>query len=65
MKELRGSLFGGGNPRSDIPMLLKLNAEGLLELSDLVTKTYPLQAINEAFEDLRAGRNLRGLLAFE
>lgn len=65
MKELRGSLFGGGNPRSDIPLLLDLYAEGLLDLDDLVSRTYSLEEINEGFEDLRAGRNIRGLVTFD
>lgn len=64
-KELRGSLFGGGNPRSDIPMLLKLYRSGQLNLDDLITQTYPLERINEGYEDLREGKNIRGIIAFD
>ena len=64
-KELRGSLFGGGNPRADIALVLKLYESGQLDLDALVTKTYRLDEINEGYEDLRAGRNIRGLICFD
>jgi NDMA-dependent alcohol dehydrogenase len=64
-KELRGSLFGGGNPRSDIPLLLKLYQAGQLNLDDLITKTYSLDDINAGYEDMRAGKNIRGIVTFD
>lgn len=30
----------------------------------MVSKVYPLEKINDAFDDMRAGRNLRGILAY-
>ncbi len=64
-KELRGALFGGGNPRVDIPKLLSLYRGGQLMLDELVTRTYRLEAINEGFTDMREGRNIRGVLTFD
>ena len=64
-KELRGALFGGGNPRADIPKLLSLYKSGQLMLDELVTRTYPLDGINDGFQDLRDGRNIRGVLVFD
>jgi S-(hydroxymethyl)glutathione dehydrogenase/alcohol dehydrogenase len=64
-KEIRGSLFGGGNPRVDIPMILTLYKEGSLLLDELITKTYPLDAINEGYADMRDGKNVRGVLVFD
>ena len=64
-KEVRGSLFGGGSPRVDIPKLLGLYKEGSLQLDELITKTYPLEEINEGYEDLRAGKNIRGIVVFD
>ena len=46
----------------DIPKLLDLYRGGKLNLDDMVTSTYPLDAVNEAFADLHAGKNLRGVL---
>lgn len=63
-KEIRGSLFGGGNPRADIPALLEAYRSGQLNLDDLVTRTYSLEEINDGYEDLRAGRNVRGVITF-
>ncbi len=64
-KQLRGSLFGGGNPRVDIPRLLQLYQSGQLNLDDLITKTYSLDEINQGYEDMRAGKNIRGILTFD
>ena len=46
----------------DIPKLLDLYRGDKLNLDDMVTSTYPLDAVNEAFADLHAGKNLRGVL---
>jgi S-(hydroxymethyl)glutathione dehydrogenase/alcohol dehydrogenase len=64
-KQVVGSLFGSGNPRADIPKLLGLYREGQLDLDGLVTKTYPLEGVNEGYEDMRAGKNIRGVLVYE
>ena len=61
-KEIRGVIFGGGNPRYDIPVLLELYKSGQLKLDELVTRTYPLDQINQGYEDMRAGNNIRGVL---
>ena len=64
-KQLVGSLFGSGNPRADIPKLLGLYREGKLDLDGLVTKTYPLEGINEGYKDMRDGKNIRGVLVYD
>ena len=64
-KQLIGSLFGSGNPRKDIPKLLELYTQGLLDLDGLVTKTYNLEGINEGYADMNAGKNIRGVLVYE
>jgi S-(hydroxymethyl)glutathione dehydrogenase/alcohol dehydrogenase len=63
-KQLVGSLFGSGNPRADIPKLLGLYREGQLDLDGLVTKTYKLEDINEGYQDMRDGKNIRGVLIY-
>ena len=64
-KQLIGSLFGSGNPRKDIPKLLELYTQGQLDLDGLVTKTYPIEGINEGYADMNAGKNIRGVLVYE
>jgi S-(hydroxymethyl)glutathione dehydrogenase/alcohol dehydrogenase len=61
-KQLVGSLYGSGNPRSDIPKILELAGRGQVDLDTMVTRHYPLEAVNEGYDDLRAGMNLRGVL---
>jgi Zn-dependent alcohol dehydrogenase len=60
--ELLGSLYGEANPRADIPRLLSLYREGKLLLDETVTAEYKLNDINEAYDDMLAGRNIRGVV---
>jgi NDMA-dependent alcohol dehydrogenase len=62
-KEVRGLVFGAGNPRFDIPNLLALYKAGQLKLDELITRTYSLDQINQGYADMRAGINIRGVLA--
>jgi S-(hydroxymethyl)glutathione dehydrogenase/alcohol dehydrogenase len=63
-KEIKGTLFGSLNPRYDIPRLLQLYRDGRLKLDELITRRYPLEEINEGFRAMRAGENLRGVIAY-
>ena len=63
-KQVRGSLFGSSNPRADIPRMLELYRSGHLKLDELRTRTYGLDEINAGYDDMRNGRNLRGVIAF-
>ncbi|MBI5337237.1 MAG: Zn-dependent alcohol dehydrogenase [Mycolicibacterium rufum] len=64
-KTLTGSLNGGCNPRNDIPKMLRLWDSGQLDLDGLVTREYRIEQINEAYDDLLAGKNLRGVIRYE
>jgi NDMA-dependent alcohol dehydrogenase len=64
-KQLIGSLFGSANPRRDIPKLLELYTQGQLDLDGLVTKTYPLEGVNDGYADMYAGKNIRGVLVYD
>lgn len=63
-KRLQGTIFGGCTPNWDIPRQLQLYRDGLLKLDELVTTTYGLDDINEAYRDMHEGRNIRGVLSF-
>lgn len=63
-KQVRGSLFGSSNPRSDIPRMLELHRSGKLKLAELRTRTYALDEINEGYDDMRNGRTVRGVVSF-
>ncbi|MFD0213093.1 Zn-dependent alcohol dehydrogenase [Streptomyces hirsutus] len=62
-KRLQGTIFGSCSPIRDVPRVLSLYRQGLIKLDELVSRTYSLDEINQGFEDLRSGRNLRGIVA--
>ncbi|HEY1281339.1 MAG TPA: NDMA-dependent alcohol dehydrogenase [Acidimicrobiales bacterium] len=64
-KQVVGSLFGSGNPRYDIPKLLGLYREGQLDLDGLVSRTYTLDEVNVGYQDMRDGKNIRGVMVYE
>jgi Zn-dependent alcohol dehydrogenase len=63
-KEIVGNVFGGLNPHADLPRLLSLYRSGELKLKELVTKRYTLDQVNEGYDDLLAGRIMRGMIVF-
>ncbi|GAB6900758.1 NDMA-dependent alcohol dehydrogenase [Kineosporia succinea] len=63
-KRLQGSLFGESNPRFDIPNFLRLYRTGDLKLDALVTKEYTLDEVAEAYRDMHAGTNIRGVIVY-
>ena len=64
-KTVKGTLFGSSNPMHDIPKLLGLYRAGKLKLDELVTKRYSLDQINEGYQDLLDGKNIRGVMIHE
>ncbi|HEX5267805.1 MAG TPA: NDMA-dependent alcohol dehydrogenase [Acidimicrobiales bacterium] len=64
-KEVKGVIFGAGNPRFDIPNLLALYQSGQLKLDELITRTYSLDGINDGYQDMRDGKNIRGVLVMK
>ncbi|CAN5378536.1 NDMA-dependent alcohol dehydrogenase [soil metagenome] len=63
-KQIRGSLYGSSNAAHDVPRLVELYNGGNLKLDELITREYTLDQINEGYEDMRSGRNIRGLIRF-
>ncbi len=63
-KRLQGTIFGGGNPQHDIPLLLSMYQAGRLNLDDMVTRRYCLEQINEGYQDMLEGRNIRGVICY-
>ena len=42
--------------------LLRLYDAGQLKLDELITNTYTLEQVNEGYQDLRDGKNMRGVI---
>lgn len=61
-KTIKGSLFGSANPQYDIVKLLRLYDAGQLKLDELITQTHTLDQVNEGYQDLRDGKNIRGVI---
>jgi len=64
-KTLAGCVFGGANPQHDFPRLLGLYRGGKLDLEGMISRTYPIDEAAQAFADLEAGKNARGVIVFE
>jgi alcohol dehydrogenase (nicotinoprotein) len=64
-KRIRGALFGGGNPFEEIPRMLDLYRTGALKLDELVTTRYRLDEVNQGYQDLLDGKNIRGVMLHE
>jgi NDMA-dependent alcohol dehydrogenase len=63
-QSLLGTVFGSVSPRVQIPRLLKLYEAGMLEVDDLITNEYTIENVQQGYEDLEAGINIRGVVRF-
>jgi S-(hydroxymethyl)glutathione dehydrogenase/alcohol dehydrogenase len=63
-KKLIGSAYGSGQPLRDIPELVSLHREGKLKLDEIATRTYSLDAINDALAALASAAPGRGIIRF-
>ncbi|MEL6587121.1 MAG: alcohol dehydrogenase catalytic domain-containing protein [Pseudomonadota bacterium] len=59
---LRGTRMGDVVLARDMPWLLDLHAQGRLLLEELVSATYPFEAINDAIAATRAGQGRRNVV---
>ena len=64
-KRIQGVLYGAMSPNVAIPRLIRMYRAGHLKLAEMVTRTYPLDQVNEAYADLHAGQNVRGVIVFD
>jgi NDMA-dependent alcohol dehydrogenase len=64
-KTLRGTLYGSVRPNVDFPQIVDLYLQGRLKLDQLISRTYALKEINEAFQALTSGQVARGVIVFD
>jgi Zn-dependent alcohol dehydrogenase len=57
-------LYGQCRPQIDFPILQQLYTKGDLLLDQMVTRTYTLTDLPQAFADMHAGRNAKGVIVF-
>ena len=63
-QRILGSKMGSSVTHRDIPALVERYERGELELDALVSRTYPLDQINRAFDEVREGSALRNVIVF-
>jgi len=60
----RGTAFGGGKGRTELPEYVNRYLNGEFALSDFITHTMPLNAINDAFHLMHEGQSIRSVIHF-
>lgn len=63
-QRIEGSLLGEVVLARDIPWMVELYRQGRLKLDELVSGTWSLEQINEAFADTKAGGARRNVITF-
>ncbi len=58
-------LYGGCVPSRDFPRIFDYYRSGELKLDELVTRTYSLDQLSAALDDMLAGRNAKGVVTFD
>ncbi|MBA3302262.1 MAG: Zn-dependent alcohol dehydrogenase [Acidimicrobiia bacterium] len=62
-KTIMGCRYGSSRPQHDIRLVADLYLAGRLKLDELVTRTYPMADVQQAFDDLHHGELARGVLS--
>lgn len=63
-KKLCGCMYGNSDPWSDFPKMIGYYQDGKLDLDSMISKTYTINDAVEAFADLEAGGNARGVIEY-
>jgi len=58
-------LYGKCRPEIDFPEIVSLYDKGTLQLEEMITRTYSLHHLDQAFDDMLKGKNAKGVIVFE
>jgi Zn-dependent alcohol dehydrogenase len=64
-RRIQGSIYGGCSPLVDVPLLIGLYQAGKLKLDELITRRYTLDEVNEGYQDMLDGKNIRGVIVHQ
>ncbi|MDQ1129730.1 NDMA-dependent alcohol dehydrogenase [Microbacterium sp. SORGH_AS_0888] len=64
-RRIQGGIYGGCSPLVDIPRLVSLYQSGKLKVEELITRTYTLEQVNEGYQDMLDGKNIRGVVLID
>jgi S-(hydroxymethyl)glutathione dehydrogenase/alcohol dehydrogenase len=60
----KGTAFGGARGRTDVPKIVDWYIQGKIEIDPMITHVMPLAEINNAFELMKRGESIRGVVTF-
>ncbi len=60
-----GSWYGSARPWADFPRLVNLYMADRLSIDPMISRTYRLEEINEAYEALDKGEMARSVILFD
>lgn len=61
-KTVKGCFYGSSRPAVDFPRLVDFYLRGALQLDQMITRSYTLDEINDAFDAMGRGENARGVI---
>jgi len=61
-KTIKGTVYGNYNAADAVVRLLALYKAGKLMIDEMITKSYKLEDINQGFDDMLDGTNIRGMV---
>ena len=64
-KSLIGCLYGSGNLRRDMPLLIDLYMQKKLKIDELVSRRIKLEDVNSAFEAMEKGEVARSVIIYD
>lgn len=64
-KTIAGSYYGTADAARDFPRYAQYYLDGRMDLERLISRTYRLEQINEAFAEMLSGETARGVIVFE
>ena len=60
----KGSAFGGARGRTDVPKIVDWYMQGKIQIDPMITHVMPLNEINNAFDLMKRGESIRGVVTF-
>ena len=60
----KGTAFGGARGRTDVPKIVDWYMQGKIQIDPMITHVMPLSEINNAFELMKRGESIRGVVTF-
>jgi S-(hydroxymethyl)glutathione dehydrogenase / alcohol dehydrogenase len=60
----RGTAFGGAKGRTDVPKIVDMYMDGIIQIDPMITHVLSLEEINKGFDLMHAGESIRSVVVF-